>query len=211
VYLTYFEEIVRSLVDVSRIPALCCLLRECQAKVTSREQNNLWDGFRDRGLEPGITQPTIPKPDLTFAYPIIEHRPETSKGLWRDESATNFTVDTLCSLWNDGGLRSSPKASLARLERHGNKAGKLVCFPWAVVEIKPAGQESTQFCYCQAANGASCALEIFEGLIEHATGRLDDDFPLVIAFTTAGPRYKVWLSYSSTKRRGRNCHVSQQS
>lgn len=209
-YLTYLEEIVRSLVDVRRIPALCCLLRESQTKATSREQNNLWDGFRNRGLEPGITQPTLPKPDLTFAYPIIEHRPEMSKGLWRDESATNFTVDTLCALWNDRGLRSSPKANLARLGRHGNKAGKLVCFPWAVVEIKPAVQ-AAEFCHCQAANGASCALEIYEGLIEQATGKLDDDFPLVIAFTTGGPGYKVWLSYSSTKRRGQKCHVSQQS
>jgi hypothetical protein len=71
------------------------------------------------------------------------------------------------------------------------------CFPWAIVEMKrdPANpDESTERCYCQAANAAAAALELEAQLFD----KLDvawSDLPPVVAFTCIGPIVKVWLAF----------------
>ena len=133
---------------------------------------------------------------------MIQQSPYTSKGLWRDESATNFFTSTLAAI-----LGSSHRTSLPKLKEKGNDARDLLCFPWAVVEVKPNKEETKEFCYCQAANASSFALQLYEDLVYEATGHRDDTIPIVIAFTTVGPEYRVWLTHSSTGKLGRNCHV----
>jgi hypothetical protein len=54
--------------------------------------------------------------------------------------------------------------------------------------------ESTERCYCQAANAAAAALELQAQLFD----KLDDassELPPVIAFTCIGPIVKVWLAF----------------
>jgi hypothetical protein len=71
------------------------------------------------------------------------------------------------------------------------------CFPWAIVEMKrdPANlDESTERCYCQAANAAAAALELQAQLFDKLDAELSDLEP-VVAFTCIGPVVKVWLAF----------------
>lgn len=134
---------------------------------------------------------------------MIEQTSDTSKGFWRDESATNFHTTVLAQL-----LNSYHRTSLPKLKHFGNADKDLLCFPWAIVEVKPSTETRAEFCYCQAANASSYALQLFEDLVHQATGHRDYNMPLVVALTFVGPEYKVWIAFTSPSETGNNCHVS---
>ena len=89
-----------------------------------------------------------------------------------------------------------------------------MCFPWAVVELKSIEviENPIQFCYCQAANGASVALSLLENLhklASLATDELVERVPPVVTFTLIGPEVKVWLAFSEAKEESKPAaHVS---
>lgn len=87
----------------------------------------------------------------------------------------------------------------------------LVCFPFAVVELKHGEAGSREeFCYCQAANGASTALRMLENLYRHADGQNNDNHvPPVVAFTCIGPVIRLWIAYTLREPNGAKAHVSQ--
>lgn len=88
----------------------------------------------------------------------------------------------------------------------------LVCYPFAVVELKHAyiGASQEEFCFCQAANAASTALSMLERLYmlgdQHSTNA---HVPAVVALTCIGPQVRVWLTYSiCAPENGAPRHVS---
>lgn len=166
--------------------------------------NYLWTGAINRDLEPDKKHPTRPKPDITFGFSMIEPGSSMPKGFWTDQIATNFHTTVLAKL-----LNTYHRTSLPRLKAEGNPENDLLCFPWAVVEIKRGYDSSAEFCYCQAANASSFALQLFDDLVFQATGQRDHTVPLVIAFTIVGPEYSVWIAYSSPAVSTKKCHVSQ--
>lgn len=102
------------------------------------------------------------------------------------------------------GIRTS-KTFRGLMEEH------LLCYPWAVVEVKHAkvDDKDIKFCYRQAANAAAAALDIRYSLFASSHPTLDEDkvrglpIPPIITFTCVGPSVKVWLAYleSSTNRK----------
>ena len=135
---------------------------------------------------------------------MIEETKETSGGFWKDESATNFHVTLLAQL-----LNSYHRTSLPKLRHFGNAWKDLLCFPWAIVEVKPSDESRAEYAYCQAANASSFALQLFEDLVHQATGHHDHEMPLLVAFTVVGPVYRVWVAFTSPSEPGKNCHVSK--
>ena len=80
---------------------------------------------------------------------------------------------------------------------------KLLCFPWAIVEIKrpSASHADITKCYCQAANGASTSLTMLEQLTKHnRKHHSSDSVKPIIVFTFAGPDVKVWLAYTAISK-----------
>lgn len=81
----------------------------------------------------------------------------------------------------------------------------LVCFPFAVVELKHSyiGSSQETFCSCQAANAASFALGMLEKLYslaeQHSTNA---HVPPVVAFTCIGPQIRLWMVYSVCAPKG---------
>lgn len=95
------------------------------------------------------------------------------------------------------------------------EAKDLMCFPWAIVEIKRGTAQSvagdkhidnkaearkhekrTQFCYCQAANASAAGLT----LREHLAARARDSSKLrntrvMFSFTCVGSAIKLWITY----------------
>lgn len=80
------------------------------------------------------------------------------------------------------------------------------------MELKPVKEEENpvQFCYCQAANGASAALTLLESLYMRASlATIDyvERIPPVIAFTCIGPEIRVWLAFAEIKQSKPVAHV----
>jgi hypothetical protein len=167
---------------------------------SSRSEDACWNEF-ERLLNPleSGTGRTQPKPDLTYAFPV--HGPmHTPKGLTRVELFQTLSRKALGGLISHGiscvpttGLRKWTKDPEKTTLRGLDKS----CFPWAVVEMKrdaATSNESTERCYCQAANAAAAALELQAQLFD----KLDDassELPPIIAFTCIGPIVKVWLAF----------------
>jgi hypothetical protein len=91
------------------------------------------------------------------------------------------------------------------------EAKDLMCFPWAIVEIKRgtafheqqakeaearAHEKRKQFCYCQAANASAAGLTLREDLAARAndTSKLDDA-RVMFSFTCVGSAVKLWITY----------------
>ncbi len=109
------------------------------------------------------------------------------------------------------GLISAPLSGLSNWVQNSNfdlLRSHLMCFPWAVVELKPSmvPQSEINFAHCQAANATSAALTLFEKLFQHAGGT-EERIPPVVAFTCIGPFIRAWLAYSLTPREKSRCHV----
>jgi hypothetical protein len=102
------------------------------------------------------------------------------------------------------------------------EAKDLMCFPWAVVEIKRgtafheqqgiaideqqateaeatearAQKKRKQFCYCQAANASAAGLTLREDLAASANDSSElDGARVMFSFTCVGSAVKLWLTY----------------
>lgn len=74
----------------------------------------------------------------------------------------------------------------------------LMCFPWAVVEVKSAivDGDPERMCYCQAANASAAALSLREKLLLASKKNEPNPEALVIfSFTCVGTHVKLWLTY----------------
>ena len=77
----------------------------------------------------------------------------------------------------------------------------LMCFPWAVVEVKSAAVDvsTERMCYCQAANASAAALSLREKLLLASKKNEPNPEALVIfSFTCVGTHVKLWLTYRPT-------------
>lgn len=168
---------------------------------TLRQGNFKWTAFQDwQELIPGLTKRTIPTPDLTYGFPIISSWEGLPKGFVRDDYIQSFSLDVLAKLRSHKVYSTTTKGlkSGARTRKAAAlKAHDLLCFPWAVVEMKYSSisQDKVEYCYCQAANASAAALRLQEQLFEHAYGDSPKNLPPIIAFTCIGPCIKVWLTY----------------
>jgi hypothetical protein len=181
----------------------------------SREGNYEWHEFPN--LEPADAENynsrnhprTRPKPDLTYAFSILQGPLESMSVFERDDFGKSFTIQSLGELSKKGvicapttGLRkwtSSPNTHLSSTE--------VACFPWAVVEFKKYIQKSAERCYCQAANASSVALVLQAQLSAKANENANENakekamhaacskLPPIVSFTCVGPIVKVWLTY----------------
>ena len=137
-------------------------------------------------------------------------------GLERYDMIDNFTVNKLCSL-RAFGLHSSPTDGLTNFSSRSPGSvqkltyNDLICFPFAVVELKHGmvGGSQEEFCYCQAANGASAALSMLENLFEYTERKQNyQHVPPVVAFTCIGPSVRLWIAYAVREPNGKIAHVS---
>ncbi|KAI7198330.1 hypothetical protein KC352_g20392 [Hortaea werneckii] len=121
-----------------------------------------------------------PKPDLTYAFPIPS-APYTGFAA-QETLGTTFSFDVLHKLRHDYDIEliSAPTTGL---KNHKNDSPKqdlnnshLMCFPWAVVEIKHPRVENHEIekCYCQAANGSAIALRMLAALFRKATEHINE-------------------------------------
>lgn len=186
--------------------------------------NALWSNSTIPGKT--NTSPVLqdPKPDCFFGFPI--HKPNLqSNGLGRSPFVKNFSLERLSDL-AEAGLVSNPLTDLTKFGTHGvvgsssrtvaNKTSKkhdFFCFPFAIVELKHGSVEQPHIDYgvFQAANGASRALNILEHLYAFADqSPHNSHVPPVVAFTSIGPKLRVWIAYSIRKSsvEERAAHVS---
>jgi hypothetical protein len=182
-----------------------------KTKRFDRETDAHWnEAHKHANYDENITRPTGPKPDLTYAFPINQSLSHLAEGFREHDSVTNFSLKVLGELRSQG-LISAPLSGLGNWVQKNNfeiLRSHLMCFPWAVVELKPSmvPQSEINFAYCQAANGTSAALTLFEKLRQHAGGT-DERIPPVVAFTCIGPFIRAWLAYSRTPQEKSRCHV----
>jgi hypothetical protein len=72
---------------------------------------------------------------------------------------------------------------------------KLICYPWAVVEVKKPGAspQDTEECYYQVANGSSACVALLRGLSDSPA---HDYYHPVVAMTFVGRDARVSLTYA---------------
>ncbi|KAF2623082.1 hypothetical protein BU25DRAFT_350842 [Macroventuria anomochaeta] len=188
----------------------------------SEHEDVLWNEFpRWARLDPEIQRPTQPKPDLTYAFKIIETAAELYPKYKHDPYVESFSLPWLSELRNrkKGSVISSPTTKLhqvAKNKRVTLDAKHLMCFPWAIVEVKHGTERPVtndghmrqnksngsqhekrkQFCYCQAANASAAGLTLREDLAVTAkdNSRLHDAL-VMFSFTCVGPTVKLWITY----------------
>lgn len=196
-------------------------LRSVLAK-TCRHQDILWNEFPQWArLDPDIQRPTQPKPDLTYAFNIIDTAAKLYPKFKYDRYLESFSLPLLSELRNrkKGSVISSPTTKLrqtAKNKRMVLAAKDLMCFPWAIVEVKHGTERPVvddghmrhnngngrkhekrkQQCYCQAANASAAGLTLREDLAVMAK---DDsglhDALIMFSFTCVGPTVKLWVTY----------------
>jgi hypothetical protein len=180
-----------------------------------RHKNVLWNEFpKWARLDPSIARLTQPKPDLTYGFPVISPDKEAF-GIFEGSAKRNsFSLPVLEQLRTSQNehLISTPTTGLYNSAR--KKKGKaleakdLMCFPWAIIEVKRGtaddGQKAeardhakrAEFCYCQAANASAAALTLREDLAAKAKDTSNLIGPRVIfSFTCVGSAVKLWLTY----------------
>ncbi|KAI7212562.1 hypothetical protein KC333_g7061 [Hortaea werneckii] len=144
-----------------------------------------------------------PKPDLTYAFPILS---APCTGFAAQETlGTTFSLDVLQELRKDDHIEliSAPTTGLKNRSTSSSRKvlnnSDLMCFPWAVVEVKQPRVEKSEVekCHCQAANGSAMALRMLGALFRNATGCVPTDLPPIIAITCVGPELRVWLTYNA--------------
>lgn len=64
--------------------------------------------------------------------------------------------------------------------------------------------------YCQGANAASRALRMFEVLSQYSDIVDGEQIPPVIVLTFVGPRFKLWIAFSSMYPDGKYRYVSNE-
>jgi hypothetical protein len=164
---------------------------------------------------------TQPKPDLTYAFPIISPHDELFKALNGDVHVDSFSRPVLAELRNRGenSLISAPTTALYHSATKKKatllEAKDLMCFPWAIVEVKrgtagssadvedriqvaeaKAHAKRTQFCYCQAANASAAGLTLREHLAANAKDSSGlRNARVMFSFTCVGSAVKLWITY----------------
>ena len=168
----------------------------------------LWNAsIATRGADGSDSTLSAPKPDIFFGYPIARPSKWRARGFERSPLVYNFTMAKLHSLLSHGvycspttGLAAYPIGRPFTTENSQSVSNDhLVCFPFAVVELKHqmVGQTREQQCYCQAANAASAALKLFEKLYSLADDQESNyHVPPVVAFTCIGPKVRLWIAYA---------------
>jgi hypothetical protein len=168
----------------------------------NRHADVSWSEFERReGKGTKTKARTGPKPDLTYAFPIFQSTPAEYS---RDPYVKNFTLSTLNELRNrpTDNVISSPRTSLQQWKPEKRKelgAADLMCFPWAIVEVKtsPCKTAFKQFCYCQAANASAEALTMREKRAAQAE-QPSRDALLIFSFTCVGPSVRLWVTYRAS-------------
>lgn len=177
--------------------------------------NVLWNNPEARKLlKDSETTLPDPKPDLFFGFPVFRPDREKPTGLERSAPTNNFSLAKLYAL-SQKGLVCNPTTSLTKYGPYntpseGIPRKALLCFPFAVVELKHGliGGSRQEFCYCQAANGASRALIMLEKLFKPAHQHENNHHvPAVVTFTGIGHVLRVWLAYSFREPTGKVAHV----
>lgn len=149
---------------------------------------------------------------MTYAFPIFE---SLCNRFSQHECGASFSLTTLHQLRKDPSIQliSTPTTGLSRVIEtseglirkapYGLSDSDLMCFPWAVVEVKHARVDQSKIndCYLQAANSSAVALRMLGALFQKATGSMPEDLPPVIAFTCIGPAVQVWLTYKAGSNR----------
>lgn len=148
----------------------------------TRTSNVLWTNFQHRD---GVPKRTRPKPDLVYGFPAFTGADTLPDGFKDDESARLFSYENLRDL--PESIVFSPS----------NNFSKVLCFPWAVLEVKRAQNSLANVCHCQAANAAAAVLEWRKSLFNRAYQEVGKPppVPLVIAYTCVGTWLRVWLAY----------------
>jgi hypothetical protein len=179
-------------------------LKEKHSKLTFHSEGNCtWTEFDNlEPCGPNLKPRTFPKPDLAYAFPVVNKMFKDLKGAERDEFNRCFSLSAIQMLAAQGtistvttGLRSSIRSTQERILSTADRA----CFPWAVVEVKKqvhAGDNAAvKRCYCQAANAAAAAIALRAQLFDEAAHNAYSTVPPLIAFTCCGPEVRVWLMY----------------
>ena len=165
-------------------------------------------------------QPKTPKPDIYCGFSIYDPKLYSDYGFGKDNFIQNFTVDTLFQL-KGKGLCSTPISAFATRVTNRMKPNKqddtiptqhLLCFPWAVVELKRFedgnNNQLTTKAYCQAANAGSTALCMLEKLAQFAEIKKNNQhIPPILTATCVGGESKVWLAYSRLSTNNQRDHV----
>ena len=145
---------------------------------------------------------SIPKPDIFFGFPILRPSRSCARGLERSAPVYNFSMAKLHSLLSHG-VYCSPTTGLAAYpvdrpftaeKSQSIHSDHLVCFPFAVIELKHqmGGQTREQQCYCQAVNAASTALKLLEKLYSLADEQWSNTHvPPVVACTCIRPKVRL--------------------
>ena len=163
-------------------------------------------------MNPQITKRTGPKPDFTYAFPIFDTTTKMTAKHFLDSQVENFSLLVLKSLRKDTGhdLKSAPTTGLQRWTSNKSSdlgAADLICFPWAIVEVKTSKRTTKSgakldssremFCYCQAANASAAALTMREKLASQYSDPSHEAL-VIFAFTCVGPTVKLWITYRSS-------------
>ncbi|KAJ5062596.1 hypothetical protein J3E74DRAFT_288303 [Bipolaris maydis] len=159
-----------------------------------RQQEVAWTEFKQpspSGFQDGKSTLTCPIPDFAYGFPIIDINDPVHKPYLMHQWTENFSLQTLNKLRNDMGILSSPRRALGQWDSSKLTGDKmrgldLMCFPWAVVEVKSAGVDAgiERTCYCQAANASAAALRLRERLLLASKKKQPNREALVIfAFT----------------------------
>ncbi|KAI7226979.1 hypothetical protein KC330_g8602 [Hortaea werneckii] len=171
-----------------------------------------WNENLSGNTSPTHRESTGPKPDMTYAFPVFE---SLCDGFSQHECGASFSLTTLHQLRKDPSIQlvSTPTTGLSRAIQtseglirkapYGLSDSDLMCFPWAVVEVKHARVDQSKIsnCYLQAANSSAVALRMLGELFKKATGSVPEDMPPIIAFTCIGPAVQVWLTYRAGPNR----------
>lgn len=182
-------------------------------------QDFIWNESPQRKpVDPKRAQTTQPKPDITYGFPIIQPSDDVYRRLSGDRNVDSFSLSVLGELRRRENLVSTPTTALASWASNKSKnalsANDLMCFPWAIVEVKRGTPEPsandplmnkqearehkkrTEFCYCQAANASLIALILREKLAEKANVTPGAEAAQVMfAFTCVGSTAKLWITY----------------
>ncbi|RYN71745.1 hypothetical protein AA0117_g9192 [Alternaria alternata] len=145
---------------------------------------------------------TAPRPDLTYAFPIINDHTSEIAAVYRfDRDVENFTLSALGELRNRQGseIIPSPKKSLHRFASKKPRAlgdTDLICFPWAIVEFKTSAWRTngTEYCFFQAANASAEALIMREKLAERVS-HPSKDARVIFSFACVGPNVRLFVTY----------------
>ncbi|KAF2818062.1 hypothetical protein CC86DRAFT_461261 [Ophiobolus disseminans] len=169
----------------------------------SLEGNCTWMEFPNlHPRDTNLARRTRPKPDLTYAFPILKTFSNDLHGFERDDFTKSFSATSLGTLTQRGiicapttGLRNWMKTR----DHTSLRSADLSCFPWAVVEFKRESRPRLSLeerCYCQAANASAAAFDLRMQLLTKDFDDAGSTVPPVIAFTCVGHIVKVWLTYS---------------